>query len=434
MRKSLTRQLFIIYFLVLIATTLSFYAVLSNWLIDIYSDMNYSKLDDFTYTIDGLLDKEYDLEDLKYTNNIEYIVWNAKGYEYYSENVFTLIDEDYFYSLQEKLTGHLDENEHYRSELDTISDYFYSVRKTRNGEYYIFTVSNGLLIGEMQRQSAIQIMALFVIILFGGGLVIGAWSSRLVRRISNIETHVNSLPKDNYKNSYVDDGEDEISELSSSIDDMRVQIYNNEETKKEILQNLSHDFKTPIAVIKSYAEAILDGVETPDASLVIIKQGDLLQHKAESLLQLNRLNYLENDKEFEPINISNIINRVVHNTKYLTSIEFELSLDDSVFYGYEENYQTVIENIISNAIRFADKKIIITLQDSKLTIYNDGPHIEDKFLDAQFKAYEKGSRGLFGVGMSIVKKTSDFFKLDLSVKNEEVGVSFIIEDTNKKTK
>ncbi len=429
-KSSLTKQLFLIYTIVLVFTTLTFYSVLSSWLIQIYSDINYSKLDDFSYTLETLLENDYDLYQLGYTNNIEFIIWNDSGYIYQSENVFDIIDADYVLDLYEKLELHLEESKYYRSELDTIADYFYSVTKSDNGEYYIFTISNGVLISMMQSKSAFQIMILFLLTLLAGGLIIGFWSSVLVKRITNINTHVKQMPKDNYTKSYLDVGKDELGYLATSIDDMREQIYFNEETKKEILQNLSHDIKTPLAVIKSYAEAVLDGVETVDANLVIIKQSDLLQHKVEKLLQLNRLNYLENDTPFEPINISNVINRVVHNTKYLTDVKFELSLDNTVFYGYEENYQTVIENIISNAIRYAKSKIVITLKDDKLFIYNDGAHIEDKFLDATFKAYEKGSLGVFGVGMSIVKKTTEFFKLDLYVKNEEIGVTFIIDGSN----
>ena len=71
--------------------------------------------------------------------------------------------------------------------------------------------------------------------------------------------------------------------------------------------------------------------------------------------------------------------------------------------------------------------IKIVLRKDRLRIYNDGDPIDSQFLNSVFKPYEKGSNGNFGLGMSIVKKTLDFFGLNLSVKNEEFGgVSFII--------
>ncbi len=280
----------------------------------------------------------------------------------------------------------------------------------------------------MRNETGSQIMILFLLTLLAGGLIIALWSNLVVKRIKRINTHVLYMPKSNYNTSYLDNQPDEIGSLAISIESMREQIQQNEETKKEIIQNLSHDFKTPLAVIKSYSEAIMDGVENIDAGAIIIKQANILQYKVEKLLQLNRLNYLEEDRQFEEIIMKSIIIKIVDSIKYLTSLDFELHLDDSVFLGYEENYTTVVENILSNAMRYANSKIIITLEKNVLKFYNDGKHIEGKFIDANFKAYEKGSEGVFGVGMSIVKQTIDFFKLELTVQNEDIGVTFIIKN------
>ena len=77
--------------------------------------------------------------------------------------------------------------------------------------------------------------------------------------------------------------------------------------------------------------------------------------------------------------------------------------------------------------RYAKSKIKIVLRQDRLRIYNDGNHIDEQFLNSGFKPYEKGSKGEFGLGMSIVKKTVNFFGYNLEVVNEEVGVSFIIK-------
>ena len=61
-----------------------------------------------------------------------------------------------------------------------------------------------------------------------------------------------------------------------------------------------------------------------------------------------------------------------------------------------------------------------------MKIYNDGKHIDEQFIEFGFKPYEKGSNGQFGLGLSIVQKTLDFFDMQIKIVNEEVGVSFII--------
>ncbi len=76
--------------------------------------------------------------------------------------------------------------------------------------------------------------------------------------------------------------------------------------------------------------------------------------------------------------------------------------EDVYFQGYRENLYTVIDNILDNAKRYAKTKIKIILRKDRLRIYNDGEAIDEQFLNSIFKPYEKGSKGEFGLGMSIV--------------------------------
>lgn len=268
----------------------------------------------------------------------------------------------------------------------------------------------------------------FIVIIMLSASIIFIWSKYYTTRLSRLNSYVKILPKTNYEKKYIDDGNDEIADLSKTINNMRIVLQKTENDKREMLQNLSHDFKTPIAVIKSYAEAIKDGVEdTNDGLDTIVKQAEILQAKVLKLLEYNKLEYLDKSEPFKEVVMKDIILNVTNNFKHQQTISIVLDLDDSKFIGYEENYYTVIENILDNAKRYAKSVIKITLKDGILTIYNDGDHIDEKFINGMFKAYEKGSKGEFGLGMSIVKKTLDFFSYDLLVKNEEVGVSFIIK-------
>lgn len=243
-----------------------------------------------------------------------------------------------------------------------------------------------------------------------------------------IQNHILNLPRDKYAISYVDDSLDEVGDLSKSIEKMRQEIEKNENTKQEMLQNLSHDFKTPIAVIKSYAEAFQDKVvDENEASKIIISQAEILKKKVNRLLQYNSLEYLDKNREFEDVDMKELVLEVIQNYRFQTNIVFELDLSDNIFFkGYRENFYTVVDNIVDNAKRYAKTKIKIVLRKDRLRIYNDGDPIDEQFLNSVFKPYEKGSKGEFGLGMSIVKKTIDFFGLELKVVNEVVGVSFII--------
>jgi len=153
----------------------------------------------------------------------------------------------------------------------------------------------------------------------------------------------------------------------------------------------------------------------------------MLNQKVKQLLELNKLEYLKDASEFEDIRIKDVIINIVNNQKYRTNIDLQTDLDDSTYFGIKENFYTAFSNIIDNALRYAKTKIIITLKNKKLTFYNDGEPISDKFIDHVFRPYEKGQNGQFGLGMSIVQKTCSHFNLLLKVENVSDGVIFMIE-------
>ena len=313
--------------------------------------------------------------------------------------------------------------------------YSYSVEQTKDSGdeiNFILLVTNQELVKEFRKGISVQITFIFIVVNLFAFIIIGFWSNYYVSRTNRIKGHVANLQKTGYKEKYVDDGNDELAELSRSIENLRLEILNHEEIKQEILQNVSHDFKTPIAVIKSYAEAILDGMAPSEDAQIIINHANNLHYKVTKLLQYNRLEYLENDKEFEEISMKDLIETVVDSYRFqIKDINFELKLDDTKFKGYSENFYTVVDNIIDNAQRYAKTTIKVTLKNGVLKIYNDGVHIDEQFLNGLFKAYEKGFDGQFGLGMSIVKKTLDFFEYELLVENLEVGVEFTIQKKKK---
>jgi two-component system sensor histidine kinase CssS len=267
----------------------------------------------------------------------------------------------------------------------------------------------------------------FISLVLLGNIIILFWSKITVERVKRLSGEVELLSSNSYRKPIAIDGADEITELARTIEKMRQQIEKSDKIKQEMLQNLSHDFKTPIAVIQSYAEAIHDGITGPEEAAIIIKQADLLNQKVKQLLELNKLEYLKSQQEYEEVNIKDLITNIVNNQKFRKNIDFELKLDDSTYYGIKDNLYTAFNNIIDNAIRYAKTKIVIELTNKKLTFFNDGEPISKNFIEQSFKPYEKGQKGQFGLGMSIVQRTCEHFNLKLSVENVNQGVKFTIE-------
>ena len=107
-------------------------------------------------------------------------------------------------------------------------------------------------------------------------------------------------------------------------------------------------------------------------------------------------------------------------------INWEVHLEDknNIFNGTYDMWETIIDNLLNNFMRYTDKVIRITVKNNKIVLYNDGNNIDEKILNDLFTPYKKGIKGQFGLGLSIVKKTITLFGYDITVKNEKKGVLY----------
>ena len=261
--------------------------------------------------------------------------------------------------------------------------------------------------------------------------IIMLWANQLVKKIYHLKEKVDNLDNDEYvdKKQYTFD--DELTSLSNSIDDMKATLKKQDEYKNQMYQNISHDFKTPLTVIKSHIEAIEDGIMDPQTGGAIIKeQLNKLEIKVHSLLYLNKLVYLKDlEKTDKKINVKPIIESSIEKFKIQRpDVEFVVTASGRmIFNGTHDMWEAIIDNLLNNFIRYAAKEIKITFKNNKITFYNDGPHIDTDILNNIFTPYKKGIKGQFGLGLSIVKKTLNLLGYEISVVNEKKGVSFIIK-------
>lgn len=262
--------------------------------------------------------------------------------------------------------------------------------------------------------------------------IILLWTRKLVVKIEHLKEKVDNLDNDDYvdKEEYIID--DELSTLSKAIDDMKETLHKQEQYKNQMYQNISHDFKTPLTVIKSHIEAIEDGVmNSEDGSKIIKEQIDKLEGKVHSLLYLNKLMYLKDMESYkdEKIDLCPIMESSIQKFKIQRQdVEFTLHVSGkTIFHGTYDMWETIIDNLLNNFIRYAINSIKITIKNNKIIFYNDGPNVDQNILDDLFTPYKKGIGGQFGLGLSIVKKTVSLLGYEISVENEKKGVNFIIK-------
>ena len=306
--------------------------------------------------------------------------------------------------------------------------YYYTLR---NDNIKKIAITNDKYIERTKEKLLGAIIPLIIGTLLLVGLLIVLWSSFVVRKIEKLKNKIDNIDNPDYNHKIDFKTDDEVRSLALALEDMRISLINQEEYRNQMYQNISHDFKTPLTVIKSYIEAAEDGIEEPTTALKTIKEeAAILERKVHSLLYLNKLDYLKNTNNIphDLVNMEEIINLEVEKFKFhRKEIEFEVNIDKKTkFYGSKDSWETILDNILSNFIRYANKKIRITVKQNKITLYNDGDTIDEDFLKVIFTPFRKGIKGEFGLGLSIVKKTLELMGYDIYIKNEKKGVSFII--------
>lgn len=430
---SISRKILLIFVAVLLVQVFLFAISLSLATTSLVEDITHMRIEDYLHNAELLDNGSGDNEFLKETSGeyIECVIisLNEEGEDIitYSEGLAKLVSATQLQSIIDEAYKHAHEDRHY-GYITTSFNYIYYGSSLTNNNTLVIGFSSDTYLNTSIFNLIVVVVGVYALIYFTGAAIILFWARNVVMRLNKLCDFVVDMPNNDYKVSYYDDGDDEIYTLSTKIDDMRRTILDEEFRKNAMLQNVSHDLKTPVAVIRSYAEAIEDGIEDISATSIIISQCNKLEKKIKRFIEYNKLEQLSAEHKNSPVVMKEIILELINNLKYLTTnLEIETKLDDTIFNGKYDNYYIVCENIFENAIRYAKSKIKIELNNGELSFFNDGKPIDEQFINQGFKPYEKGSEGKFGLGMSIVCRTLEIFNMKLDVKNVKDGVLFTIK-------
>ena len=420
---SLTEQLLILCLVILGIIVISLGIILPNNLIPIYETNVYNYLKQPL----SFVRNEEDVND-SINTEIAYIYINdLSGTSIsISDNLPEIVDINNINKLLSKIDLTTDEGK-FKYKTTT----YYYVSSIKNEKIKI-AITNDSYITRMKHSILFTIFKVVGIALILISFSVLVWANSLVNRIKRIKDKIDNINNDKYNYKTDERYHDELYTLDKTVEDMRVYLKEQEEYKNQMYQNISHDFKTPITVMKSYIEAYEDGIETKKKTLQVIKeQLKKLELKVHSLLYLNKLNYIQDKKDNLNVqyDVSITINAAVDKFKMSRpDVEFVLYIDkkSTIFRGNADMWEAIIDNILNNFMRYAKKQVKITVKNNKIILYNDGDVIDEKVLNNIFTPYEKGVNGVFGLGLSIVKKTLHFLNYDISIENVKNGVKFTI--------
>lgn len=242
--------------------------------------------------------------------------------------------------------------------------------------------------------------------------------------------------------------EETISELKTANVELQkdVELKNQiDEVRKEFLNNVSHELKTPIALISGYAEGLKENVAEDAESRdfycdVIIDEANKMNTMVKKLLTLNQLEFGNDQTVMERFDLTALINGVISGMRLLISekgatVSFKVS-EPVYVWGDEFKIEEVVTNYMSNALNHLDydRKIDVRIRTENgivtTSVFNTGDPIPeedvDKIWDKFYKVDKARTReyGGSGIGLSIVKAIMDAHQQTCGVKNYANGVAF----------
>lgn len=320
---------------------------------------------------------------------------------------------------------------------------FYVLKKIDidNKSYYLISFMTENYLNKVSKNMYKQVIIVTLLLLGVGTIIFIIWIRFLVAPLKKMQEQVKKIANKQWDTVISLDRKDEIGELANSIEKMKEQLKKQDVAQQEMFQNISHDLKTPISIISNYSMAIIDGIYPYDTleetAKVILEESDRMLDKVQSILHMNRLNYMSVHKKYtteEQTDMKILLEKMIERFKtHSNNIKFELELTQCMFEGEEKEWQIAIENIISNMLRYAKSVIKIILKDDLLSIFNDGEQIEKQIMDKMFDPYVRGKSGLIGIGLAITSKICKLYNYNINAINQENGVEFIISKNSKNT-
>ena len=491
--KSLRAKLFLT-LCVLILMLIGFFIIINNAVLEAlyYYNKKESTLDTYNYINENLPkileekeEYELELEKIAINNNFEILIIDNNNKLVYSTNKNFIEDFGEINEIRYEVKYSIFNKSEilYSKENITIR----RIKDKKNGIPYILLngkLDNGdniyIRLPINPIQDSVNISNRFIYIIGIATIVLGAVAitfitERFTKPIEELNDIANEMSNLNFKRKYrINDSEDEIDELGKSINTLsdkleetinQLKVNNTElekdieekskidEMRKQFISDVSHELKTPIALIQGYAEGLVENVNTDEEnrkfySEVILDEANKMDKLVKRLLELMKLEYEDrkfNDAKFD---IVELINEVVKNSKVVlkeNNIEVEFK-ENAPIYVYADDFyiEQVVTNYFTNAIKNisevnGNKKIKIAIKKGKeqgklrITVFNTGKNIDQENINRIWTRFYKvdesrnRSKGGTGIGLALVKAIMTKYKSQYGVINKKDGVEFYFE-------
>ncbi len=300
-------------------------------------------------------------------------------------------------------------------------------------------------------------------------LLVWLFSKKITNPLRELADISEKMAELNFETKYTSGGEDEIGVLGENFNRMAERLErsiselksaNNrlmqdleqrdklEQMRSEFLGNVSHELKTPIALIQGYAEGLKEGIDTDAESRefycdVIIDEVSKMNHMVKNLLALNQLEFGDEEIQFERFDLTELAAGVLESMELFaeqTKAKVQFLTTEPVYVWADEyKVEQVVRNYVGNAFHHVSGDMVIEVKIevqgdvARMTVFNTGNAIPEEDLGHIWEKFYKVDKahtreyGGNGIGLSIVKAVMESLHQKYGVENYDNGVAFWFE-------
>ena len=430
-RKTSIQAKTLIYLLVFNVVIILLLWICQAWIFDFYYEKEQiSNMDNIVASIKDANENELDslLQDISYQNEVCILVIDDYGkYSSYNTNMKGCALKNENTKVQELMVNFINADADFKAyqfvnDDKQVAALLYGLK---NNNQYTFLYSNLEDISDFTLIIKQQLMYVCFLGIFVAVTISIFLSTKLTDPIAEITKKAKKLGNGNYNVEFKESGIKEIDELAQTLTQAQKEMAKTDELRRDLMANVSHDLKTPLTMIKAYAEMIKD-ISYKDRKKmnehldIIVDETDRLTVLVNDILDLSKMQSNADTLKLEKFNLAEEIKSIINRYQIIKETEqytFNVEMPEEIWIKADKKkINQVIYNLINNAINYTgdDKQVTIRVTKQKrsylVEIIDTGKGIKEEEIPYIWDIYYKNDKNhkrnfvFIGLGLSIVKQ------------------------------
>lgn len=443
-RKTSIQSKTLIYLLVFNVVIILLLWICQAWIFDFYYEKEQiSNMDNIVSSIKDANETELDnlLQDISYQNEVCILVIDDYGnYNSYNTNMKGCALKNENTKVQELMVNFINADADFKTyqfvNFDKqVAALLYGLK---NNNQYTFIYSNLEDISDFTLIIKQQLMYVCFLGIFVAVTISIFLSTKLTDPIAEITKKAKKLGNGDYNVEFKESGIKEIDELAQTLTQAQKEMAKTDELRRDLMANVSHDLKTPLTMIKAYAEMIKD-ISYKDRKKmnehldIIVDETDRLTVLVNDILDLSKMQSNADTLKLEKFNLAEEIKSIINRYQIIKETEkytFNVEMPEEIWIKADKKkINQVIYNLINNAINYTGDDKLVTIRVIKqkrsylVEIIDTGKGIKEEEIpyiwDKYYKSDKKHQRNVVstGLGLSIVKQILELHDFEYGVKS-----------------